>query len=133
MQKTILQQTELSSTRVKTTWKIITETTGKTQSPDNNLEINSDAGMLTNINEIANAFNSYFVNIAENLNNKLTDVDKALQSLKKSYPENILQMKVTLVTESEVREIIKSFKNKNSSGHDGISINILKHCVNEIS
>jgi hypothetical protein len=83
------KQIEHSSNRVKTTWKIIKEMTGKTQSPDNNLEINSDAGMLTNINERANAFTSYFVNIAENLNNKLIDVDKALQSLKKSYPENI--------------------------------------------
>ncbi|GFG31276.1 hypothetical protein Cfor_12842 [Coptotermes formosanus] len=127
------KQVELSSNRLKTTWKIIKETTGKTQSPDNNFEINSDTSMLTNINEISNAFNSYFVNIAENLNNKLIDVDKALQSLKKSYPENISEMKVIPVTEIEVIEIIKSFKNKNSSGYDRISINILKHCVNEVS
>jgi hypothetical protein len=127
------KQIEHSSNRVKTTWKITKVMTGKTQSPDNNLEINSDAVMLTNINETANAFNSYCVNIAENLNNKLFHVDKALQWLKKSYPENILEMKVIPVTEIEVIEIIKSFKNKNSSGYDGISINILKHCVNAIS
>jgi len=32
-----------------------------------------------------------------------------------------------------VTNIIKSLKNKNSSGYDGISNNILKHCVKEIS
>ncbi|GFG36078.1 hypothetical protein Cfor_09207 [Coptotermes formosanus] len=126
------KQIELSSNRVKTTWKILKETTGKTQSHNNNKEINSDAGTL-NINEIANALNSYFVNIAENLNNKLIDVDKTLQLLKKSYPENVSEMKVIPVTEIEVIDTIKSLKNKNSSGYDGISINILKHCTNEIS
>jgi hypothetical protein len=72
---------------VKTTWKIIKDMTGKTQSSDTNMEINSDAGLLTNINEIANTFNSYSVNIANGLNNNFTDVGKALQSLKKSYPK----------------------------------------------
>jgi hypothetical protein len=118
---------------VKTTWKIIKEMTGKAQSPDNYLEIDSDAGILTNINEIANAFNRHVVNIAENLNNKLIDVDKALQSLKKSYPEKTSEMKVIPVTEIEVIKIIQSFKNKISLGYDGISINILKHCVKEIN
>jgi hypothetical protein len=69
----------------------------------------------------------------ENISSKLIDVDKALQSLKKSYPENISEMKVIPVTEIEIIYIIKSLKNKNSSGYDGISVNILKHCINEIS
>ena len=43
-------------------------------------------------------------------------------------------VKVTVtVTEIEVRDIIKSLRNKNSSGYDGISNNILKYCINEIS
>ncbi|MDR0288741.1 MAG: hypothetical protein LBH78_01645, partial [Rickettsiales bacterium] len=42
-------------------------------------------------------------------------------------------MKIIPVTEIEVTDIIKSLKNKNSSGYDGISNNILKHCVNDIS
>jgi len=42
-------------------------------------------------------------------------------------------MKRIPVTEIEVTDIIKSLKHKNSSGYDGISNNIFKHCVNEIS
>jgi hypothetical protein len=124
---------ELSSNRVKTTWKIIKNITGKTKSPDIDMEIDSDAGRLTNINDIAKAFNIYFTNIAEDLTNNITDVGKALQLLKKFYPESTSAMKIIPVTEIEVIDIIKSLKNKNSSGYDRISNNILKHCVNDIS
>jgi len=67
---------ELSSSRVKTTWKIIKDITGKIRSPINNMKIKSDAGILTNTNDIAKAFNIYFANIAEDLNNS-SDMDKA--------------------------------------------------------
>jgi hypothetical protein len=56
---------------VKTTWKIIKDTTGKIQSPDTNVEINSGDDLLTDVNEIADTFNSYFVNIAEDLNREI--------------------------------------------------------------
>jgi len=127
------KQIELSSNRVKTTWKIIKDITGKTQSPVTSMKIKSDAGILTNINDIAKSFNIYFANIAEDLNNNSSDVDKAWQLLKRSYPESSSEMKLIPVNEIEVIVIIKSLKHKNSSGYDGISNNILKHCVNEIS
>jgi len=97
------------------------------------IEINSDAGMLTNINDIAKAFNIYFANIAEDLNNSFSNVSRALQSLKESYPESNSEMKLIPITEIEVIDIVKSLKNKNSSGYDGISDNILKHYLKEIS
>jgi len=127
------KQIELSSNTVKTTWKIIKDITGKTRSPVTNMKIKSDSVMLTNINDIAKAFNIYFANIAEDLNNRFSDVDKAWQSLKRFYPERSSVMKLILVTEIEVIDIIKSLKHKNSLGYDGISNNILKHYVNEIS
>jgi len=61
------------------------------------------------------------------------DLDKASQSLKRSYPESSTEMKLIPIIEIVVIDIIKSLKHKNSSGFDGISNNILKHCVNEIS
>jgi len=118
---------------VKTTWKIIKDITGKTQSPVADMKIKSDASILTNINDIAKAFYIHFANIAEDLNNNSSDVDKVWQSLKRSYPENSSDMKLIPVTEIEIIDIIKSLKHKNSSGYDGISNNILKHCVKEIS
>jgi hypothetical protein len=97
---------------VKTTWGIIKDLTVKTQPTVTKMEINSEAGTLTNDNDIAKAFNSYFINITEDLINNSSDVDKALQSLKKCYPESIPVMKLIPVTETEVRAIIKSLKNK---------------------
>ena len=117
---------------MKTTWKIIKDITGKTHSPVADMKIKSDAGILTN-NDIEKAFNIYFANIAEDLNSNSSDVDKAWQSLKRYYPESSSEMKLISVTEIEVIDIIKSLKHKNSLGYDGISNNILKHCVNEIS
>ena len=73
---------ELSSNRVKTTWVLIKNLTGKAQPTDTNMEINSEAGTLTNINDIAKAFNSYFINITEDLINNSSDLDKALQLLR---------------------------------------------------
>jgi hypothetical protein len=118
---------------VKTTWKIIKDIAVKTQSTVTNMKIKSDAGILTNMNDIAKAFNIYFANIAEDLNSNSSDVDKAWQSLKRSYPEKSSEMNLIPVTEIVVINTIKSLKHKNSSGCDGISNNILKHCVNEIS
>ena len=71
--------------------------------------------------------------IAEDLNSNFSDVSKALQSLKESYPESTSEKKLIPVTEIEETDIIKPLKNKNSSGYDGIPNNILKHCANEIS
>ena len=99
---------------MKTTWKIIKDITGKTQSPVTNIKIKSDAGILTNINDIAKAFNIYFTNIAEDLNNNSSNMAKAWQSLKRSYPESSSEMKLLLVTEIKVTDITKSLKHKNS-------------------
>jgi len=127
------EQIEFSSNRVKSIWKIIKDITGKTQSPVTNMKIKCDAGILTNINDIVKAINIYFANIAEDLNNNSSDVDKAWQSLKSSNPESSSEMKSIPVTETKVIDIIISLKHKNSSGYDGITNNIKKHCVNEIS
>ena len=97
------------------------------------MKIKSHAGTLTNIKDIAKAFNIYFANIAEDLNNNFSDVDKAWQSSKTSYPDSSSEMKLIPVTEIEVIDTLKSLKHKNSSGYDRISNNILKHCVNETS
>jgi hypothetical protein len=98
---------------VRTSWNIIKDITGKTQPTVTKMEIISDAGMLININDITKGFNIYFANVAEDLNSHLSDVSKALQSLKECYPESTSEMKIILVTDIEVIDIIKSLKNKN--------------------
>jgi len=44
--------------------------TGKTQSFYTNTQINSEVGQITDTKETANACNTFFIQIAENLRNK---------------------------------------------------------------
>jgi hypothetical protein len=118
---------------VKTVWEIIKDTTGKTQSCDTITKVNSEAGQLTDSKETANAFNSFFIQYAGNLNNKYITVHKALQFLKEAYPNKTMEMNTILITEIEMINTIKSFNNKNSSGYVGMSKKILKFRANEIS
>ena len=70
--------------------------------------------------EITNAFNNFFIQIAENLNNKHINVYKALQLLKEAHPNKMTQMKIIWVTKMEMINTIKALKTKHSSGYDGI-------------
>jgi hypothetical protein len=58
---------------------------------------------------------------------------KASTLLKNIQLHNIVQMKIIRVTEAEVNTIIMSLKPEHSTGYDGISNIILKHCVHSIS
>jgi hypothetical protein len=42
-------------------------------------------------------------------------------------------MEIIAVTEAEIKITVMSLKSKNSTGYDGISKRILKHCVKSIS
>jgi hypothetical protein len=53
---------------VKTVWKIIKDTTGKTQSFHTITKINSEVGLVTDAKAIPNAFIILFIEITENLN-----------------------------------------------------------------
>ena len=73
--------------------------------------------------EIANAFNSYFINIGPSVASHIvTDV-----SYKDYLSENhATTMKIKFVKEEAVDSIINKLKNKTSRGIDGISNQILK-------
>jgi len=59
-------QITISSNKVNTLWKIIKDTIGKTQSFDTITKINSEAGQVAHINEMANAFNNLLIQVAAN-------------------------------------------------------------------
>jgi hypothetical protein len=46
---------------------------------------------------------------------------------------SVTEMKIIPVTETEITSIIRSLKNKNSTGYDGVSSRILKYGASEIS
>jgi hypothetical protein len=91
-------QIKTSSSRVTTVRKIIKDTIGKTQSVNTITEINTQACQITDTKGIGNAFNTFFIQIAENLNNKHINVYKALQLLTDAYSDITTGMKIISIT-----------------------------------
>jgi hypothetical protein len=89
-------------------------------------------GEEQSLEQAAEAFNNYFLNVTENLNTQSAK-DNSISLLKNYYPSEFPPMQIVPVTEGEIRSIIGSLKSKNSSGFDGISTKLLKLCGNQIS
>jgi hypothetical protein len=80
---------------------------------------------------IANAFNSYFSSVAENLLSKSlinkTNTNKDFSSyLQQNITQSFSKLKLENTTTYEIKKIIYSLKSKNSYGYDEISTKILK-------
>ena len=115
-----------STNKVKTTWRIIkSHLNNKTNSNTNNL---SD---INNNQNIANAFNSYFASIVDNI------INNSMKSNSSNYndPVTYLRLKINQppstfifknTTTHKINKIIQSMKPKNSHGYDEMSIKILK-------
>ena len=76
--------------------------------------------MITNLDEIANEFNKYFVNIGRSLNDRIqatTASDDYL--LQHNKPETTFNF--VSVNEVYIDNVINKLKNKSSYGYDTIS------------
>lgn len=111
---------------IKKTWHTISEIISKRHRKHldiNEIVINGSA--ITNKTCIAEKFNDFFSNIGPRLleKHKLPN-----DSLFKSYLKNRIphSFSFNTITESETAKIIRSLPSKSSSGHDGISIRLLK-------
>ena len=84
---------------------------------------------------IANAFNSYFISMADNfISNKFsktetTKTNDSMRYLQQNIKRCPSQIKLYNTTTYEINKIINSQKNKTSHGYDGISDKILKACA----
>jgi hypothetical protein len=114
-----------SSNKVKMTWEIIKVCIVKSQLYNSFTKINSEADLITDITEIVNIFNVFFIKMAENLNNKYVSLYKALQLLEVSNMDEVLEMKLISVAEIEVINTVTFLKRKIASGCDGICTKIL--------
>ena len=79
--------------------------------------------------EIANAFNSYFINIGPSVSSNIVTNVSYEDYLSKNH---ITTIKIKFVKEEAVDSIINKLKNKTSRGIDGISIQILKIAKTEL-
>ena len=108
---------------IKQTWKIIKETLNRSKRDALPNRFLVGEQYIDDPKEIANAFNSYFINIGPSVASHIvTDV-----SYKDYLSENhTTTIKMKFVKEEAVDSIINKLKNKTSRGIDGISNQILK-------
>jgi len=124
----------------KTIWDIVNLETNKNDNTERIDNLYLDGNTISDCQEMANAFNKYFLNIAKSINSKqnkpsshnpqnITSLHYLMQSFKNPFPNINLKSTST----GEIENIIKSLKPKNSSGYDGISTKLVKICSPFIS
>ena len=124
-------------TNMKKTWRTINETLNRNKKGSNVTSLFYHNGKtLSNLEEIANAFNVYFANIGEklaseigeNINNN-ADYTNYISML----PSVETRFQFKCITDNDTRLAIDKLENKSSSGHDGISNKLLKMLKFELS
>ena len=109
--------------------EVTNKTTNKTQLPE---FFKLDGKIITDKNDIANKFNTFFTNIGPSLASTITTAgNKTYKSFLNEPSTN--EFTFNQITEVDVLNIIDKLPSKASSGVDGLSPILLKHIKNEIS
>lgn len=106
----------------KSTWEVV-------DSVSDNLKRNKNIPIIFQGNpaDTANKLNMFFINSASDLVNNLTKIP-----FKNSISQHQNDIIFDKVGESEIIDIVKSLKNKNSSGYDEIPTSLIKKCIHTI-
>ena len=114
---------------IKKTWCLINSTITNKSKGKLHCEFDLDGNIITNSDEIADAFNEYFVNIGRKLSYQIIPVHQHSHYLDN---ETNKRMKLEVVNEDNINEAINRLKNKSSYGHDEISNKIIKSEKNSL-
>jgi hypothetical protein len=110
-----------SHKKVKTTWRIITNESGRNKKRSEIQALNVEGKKVTHHQTIAETFNEYFVAIAENVkrqseNNLIKDdnnsMDNHIHFMEQAFNIPYPSMKCKCTTTKEIEQIIKSLKTK---------------------
>ena len=113
------------------TWKILNNITNRTTSKNNIDQIEKDGSIIDNPLNIAEKFINFFVNVGPNLAKKITPSNiNPTDFLEGNYCNSMF---LEPTTDEEICDIISNLKNSNSTGHDNISITLIKSCKIELS
>ena len=118
-----------STNKPKTTWSIIKTITNNKKNPNDLLMMENDGKITTHHQTIAEVFNSYYVSVADNINNNnpvnntIGDLNKndPLNYLYSSFQQYLTNTKLKNTTTGGIEKIIKELKSKSSCGCDEIT------------
>ena len=92
-------------------------------SPSSKFILNNNT--ITDLDEIATEFNTYFINIGRSLSDQIQSIHSSLDYLPKQHkPTSIFSFNP--VNEECIAKYIKKLKNKSSYGYDNISNKLIK-------
>ena len=110
---------------IKNTWKTISEILCKSSKINNPIkEIRTVNLLISNMSDICNRFNNFFVNIGPNLASAISPSSNVRYT---SFLKKIVHSSFhfDLINEPEVLKVVSSLKNKDSAGYDGLSTKLL--------
>ena len=119
----------LHKNNIQKSWCLINSTITNKSKGKLHCEFDLDGNIITNSDEIADAFNEYFVNIGQRLSCQIIPVHQHSHYLDNETNE---QMKLEVVNKDNINEAINRPKNKSSYGHDEISNKIIKSAKNSL-
>ena len=111
----------------KSTWAIINDILGKKNTSVTNKKFIINGTETTNNNDIAENFNSYFVNVGSNLASRINnDNANFTQFLPQPFNKSLF---LYPTSPDEIINITKSLNSGKSQGHDGLSSSLLKQII----
>ena len=120
---------ELYKNNIKQTWSVIKNTLQKNVRCPDSTKFVLNNHIITNLDEIANEFNKYFVNIGKSLSDQIQSVttseDYLLEHNKPDTTFNFVS-----VNEVYIDNVINKLKNTSSYGYDNISNKHIKYARN---
>ena len=116
-----------SKNKSRSLWRIIRDEKGKSGTNNQTSTSFKSDNLIINPIQIANAFNDYCINVADNISDQsMSVIDHALKLLQNSFPQGFPEMINIPITEIAIVCTVNSVNNKNSSGFDEISNKLLK-------
>ena len=112
-------------------WEVINDIKGKNDKDHVSVFYNKNEE-LTNPKDISDSFNTYFTNIGPNLASKIKQ-DNNINFATFLPPNFNKSLFLTPTDEEEIFKIVRCLKTSRSSGHDGLSVHLLKRIVIHIA
>jgi Notch-like protein len=119
------------SSNLKLTWKLVNELTSRNSKNKDSIDfININDQSLNvedNTEEAANHFNKFFVNVTENLAGNFNKFPKVQITHNKTCLYSFDDIFLKEIEASEVRKIIRNYKDDTAAGYDQVTVKILKN------
>ena len=120
------QRVENNKNNLNGLWKTVNDLMGKNKKDNTNI-FYDNGQQFTNPNDISNEFNTYFTNIGQKLASKIDNSNTNFTQFLPPYSDKSFFLAPTNI--HEILTTVRSLKSSKSTGHDGLSVHLLKQII----